>query len=389
MFRVLFASACIALLISGPEPVYRTTVSSYHEWVDHGISSAAETELADIVKSVFHESHHRHLNLDAGITLACRRLSPLLDLQQKQSNMAWQSPTIQFHLRQSGVTDAFVFPIVAHADSLDAAKQTVERLLRNDLAPMGLNTFGLTWNNQTSSLVAVFTRRLVQLAPFPMTVEPGSRHLLWGNLIEETSAPQLILATPGKATIQFELGATQGMFWHNIYFPEEPGEYMVELLAQNDGPQVANLFPVYVGVEPPQRPVLKVYPESREAEVTADLELQMLEMLNRERRKLGIPECAMDSELTTSARRHSVGMAAVGRLTHTPQSGEIPLRYPFVENVSMSTSLIAAHTNLTASPSHWRNIVDSSSNVGGVGIHAQQRPDGWRLLYISQRFARR
>ncbi len=364
------------------------TVERYHEALPSSVAELTDGEesLVESIHSAFDAAGRPRPEADPNLHLACRALCEVLDCSEIDGLTAWEPQTIQFTLRRFGVTDGFYFPVVARVDSAAEARRVLGKVISQDVVPQGMNRFGVALDLEKKHLlVAVFTRRLTQLGPFARRVEPGDSVLLWGGLMGGAVNPRLLLATPDGALFEQPLKESQGLFWTQVFFPEEPGEYIVEILVDRDGPQVASLFPVFAGVKVPERPVLKVLPGVDEGASPATLEKQVLKLINREREKRGFPSCRWSNDLSDGCRRYSREMAREGRLSHALDrpSGD------YTENISLSTSLHAAHANLMGSPSHRRNILDREAVSCGVGIVAVDRGEGVRLLYITERFSRK
>ncbi|MBM4355598.1 MAG: CAP domain-containing protein [Deltaproteobacteria bacterium] len=363
-------------------------VERYHEAIpsSQAVLSQEEAELVDFVFKSYDKADRQRPEPDPNLHLACRTLCEVLDCSDVSGLTAWEPQTIQFTLRRFGVTDGFYFPLVVHVESMADARRALGTVISQDVVPQGVNRFGVAVDlEHRQLLVVVFTRRLAQLGPFARQVEPGESVLLWGGLTTGSKKPRLLLSTPEGALFDQPLKETQGLFWTHVFFPDEAGEYAVEILVERDGPQVASLFPVYVGIPVPERPVFKVLPDVDEGAAAGGLERQMLSLINRERAKRSLPACGWSSALADGCRKYSRGMANEGRLSHSLErsAGD------YTENISLSTSLHAAHTNLMGSPSHRRNILDREAVSCGVGIVAVDRGEGVRLLYITQRFGRK
>jgi uncharacterized protein YkwD len=121
------------------------------------------------------------------------------------------------------------------------------------------------------------------------------------------------------------------------------------------------------------------------------LEIKMLELVNEERFKNGLPPLKSDPELTDVARAHSKDMFAKGYFAHESLDGKSPfdrMREAHVkftsagENLALAQTLEIAHTNLMNSPGHRANILHPSFGRLGIGIV----DGGFYGLMISQEF---
>lgn len=127
------------------------------------------------------------------------------------------------------------------------------------------------------------------------------------------------------------------------------------------------------------------------AEVRPFLEMKMLELVNRERTKEGLPPVKADPEMTKVARAHSRDMFVRGYFAHDTPEGKTPfdrMRAAGIqftaagENLALAQTLEIAHTNLMNSPGHRANILHPSFGRLGIGI----LDGGFYGLMISQEF---
>lgn len=125
--------------------------------------------------------------------------------------------------------------------------------------------------------------------------------------------------------------------------------------------------------------------------VRADLEAEMLIMINNERRKEGLRLLKADPEIRVVARAHSKDMFEKSYFSHINKEGETPadrvrkagVRFLTVgENLALAPTLEVAHTGLMNSPGHRANILYKS--FGRVGIAVLE--DSRQGLMITQNF---
>lgn len=147
--------------------------------------------------------------------------------------------------------------------------------------------------------------------------------------------------------------------------------------------------------------LLTVHPESNElvelpysttqAVPVADLEQQMLGLINEERAKAGLSPLELDPELTLVARAHSQDMFVRGYFAHVTPEGITPfdrikaagVEYIIAgENLAHAATLAVAHSGLMNSPGHRENILRPEFGRVGIGIL-----DGGKYgLMITQNF---
>ena len=146
---------------------------------------------------------------------------------------------------------------------------------------------------------------------------------------------------------------------------------------------------------------LMVQPDSRrsiplgfriaEAPPRPDLEQQMLELVNAERRAAGLPAVKPDPKMTRVARGHSQDMFARSYFSHVAPGGDDladRMRAAGVgyiaagENLALAPTLFSAHSGLMQSPGHRANILRPQFGRVGIGI----LDGGMHGLMVTQAF---
>lgn len=391
---------CLSMLLATYAVVdcpYVPVVSHYNEQITASPRQpprrAQETRSMQILERHVKErfaslSDKEPLETDPAMRMTAEMLAGIFRLDDDETSLAGASDVVRFVLFLHGVTDSLCFPVMAHVERNEEVLDVLDGIVDSRLLSMGLNRFGLAWDAKTGTLAAVFSKRLVRLSPFPTKARPGTSHLLWGSLNRGSSDPVVFMSTPDGSTVQMQPRVSGDIFWSQVYFPEESGEYVLEILVEEDGPQVAALFPVYVGVEAPGRPVTRLYPDAAPGASEDELAAGLLRLVNWEREQRSLPKLKWDPVLASGAREHSKAMAAARRMTHEKLSDK-EVGGGFRENISMSTSLSTAHANLMGSPSHRRNILSRDVTHVGIGVVRSEWMEGGELLYLTQRFIRK
>ncbi|TKC09659.1 CvpA family protein [Pedobacter frigoris] len=111
--------------------------------------------------------------------------------------------------------------------------------------------------------------------------------------------------------------------------------------------------------------------------VRADLEAEMMVLVNEERKKRRLKPLKADPEIAVPARKHSADMFARGYFSHITPEGLDPFqriqaeKIIFVtagENLALAQTLAIAHQGLMNSPGHRKNILRSGFGRLGIGI---------------------
>jgi cysteine-rich secretory family protein len=122
-------------------------------------------------------------------------------------------------------------------------------------------------------------------------------------------------------------------------------------------------------------------------------EQQLVQTLNLERARAGLPSLKVDDRLRQAARAHSVLMAKAKQLSHRlPGEAPLPKRLAATnirfnldaENVAYDHSVQGAHEGLMHSPPHRANILSPKYNTVGIGVLRSGD-----LFWVTQDFARR
>ena len=144
-------------------------------------------------------------------------------------------------------------------------------------------------------------------------------------------------------------------------------------------------------VKPESDETVDLHYTVKSPKVRADLEAEMLELVNEERTKRGLPPVKADPEMTKVARAHSVDMFARGYFSHyTPEKKDPFDRMKQAgvkfltagENLALGRTLRICHEGLMNSPGHKANILNPSFGRLGIGI----MDGGIYGLMISQEF---
>lgn len=115
----------------------------------------------------------------------------------------------------------------------------------------------------------------------------------------------------------------------------------------------------------------------KDSKVREDLEAKMLNLVNEERQKQGLPALKPDPELTLVARAHATDMFVRGYFSHYTPERKDPFdrmhdaHVGFLaagENLALGQTLLICHRGLMNSPGHRANILHRSFGRVGIGI---------------------
>jgi len=237
-------------------------------------------------------------------------------------------------------------------------------------------------------------KRTVRLSSFPTSGGAGSNLPLQFQLLGGLTDPEVILLAADGGIEHLSAGAAGRWGLASIPLGHRTGTVWVEITADGpSGPEVCALFPVTVGSSPASAWEGKIPPEETDVRTPAEAEALMLELVNADRRRFGLPAVQADERLAAVARRHSEDMALNGFFGHlSPSRGGLAERlaadhYAIKwsgENISTSDSIYESQEALMRSPGHRANILAPQPTVVGIGIvrepAASRRP--WVVTQI-------
>lgn len=162
------------------------------------------------------------------------------------------------------------------------------------------------------------------------------------------------------------------------YTFDTPGMYTIEI--NNVGGGAIINCGIYVGADVPvvdvQVPMGGGLSASPSAEKLSALRQELLNLLNAERKAVGLGALALDASLNEIAQYHSDNMATLGFFGHTDKNGMGPgerakkfgFGGPIGENLSKSYSIAGANNGLFWSAAHRANMLAADWGRVGLGI---------------------
>jgi uncharacterized protein YkwD len=224
--------------------------------------------------------------------------------------------------------------------------------------------------------VLVLSPAEVSFDPIARRVHQGESVTLRGAIAERFAKTRFSVTAPdGKIRDSAKDGRA---FEQRVVLPGK-GAYQIELLGDGPtGPVVLANFPVYVDVDEPSNPPEEDQLPSDGAPLTsAAAEARLIDLVNGERKKAGIPPVAPLESLASVALAHSQDMADHGFFGHvSPTTGTTADRITraglvlavYGENVGAGSSAEEVHRELMASPAHRAVVLDPRFSHVGIGV---------------------
>jgi uncharacterized protein YkwD len=338
--------------------------------------------LASMLVPVAHESWAHEMNtitrLADHVPLARR---DDLDAAAQLAAELGPRPDLRHRLRSAGLVDGLVLPVVVVSPGLPEVREAWRSYVPAHILPQGVTHYGLAFRGDT--LAVVFARRLFEVARLPRSPRPGGIVEVSGTLTWDLTDMKALIGRPDELVGPATVRRTGRRVWIDVPLDAGPGTYVVEVVGRSErGPEVIAMVPIHsAGAErAPTLPCLETEQAAGEAP-----DAQLLRLINRDRRRLGLASLKRSQALSQSAGQHASEMARTGFAAHVLPGGRPPANRlasfevqteRFHENVAMATTVGQAHTDLWASPSHRQALLDPAVNRIGVGIQTVQTEGG-------------
>lgn len=317
----------------------------------------------------------RDADLDAVAVHLADRLSAPTDALFPEAN----AEQLRFLLASRRISAAHVYPFtvryqvgVGIGEHLPALLGRLDRRLPP--THYGLATYG---RGRVLTTTVLLVHRGVSLdAPLRRTANVATMMTVGGDLRRGYFKPRAIVAPPRGAPVRERPAWTKERRAEvTIYFDSGPGPYGIELVADSQyGPVVLTNHTVYVGVDPPALPTLRLRPTDRKGLAPSDA---LLALVNELRVNAGLPRLRHHPTLESIATTHAEDMAQQRRLFHaSPDTGTLSTRLraagmqvsSAAENLAEAADPRAALGAFLASPGHKRNLLLPDVTHAGVGV---------------------
>lgn len=332
---------------------------------------------------------------------------------------------VESALASEGLPDAQLLPFSATGNEPGELVLALLRFVEGTVRGRGMTHVGVAWAETLEhapapephgeaapwtateaprlGLAAIFSRRLVALAPLPRVVSTG-RLIVRGRARLPPGGPgfgvapaiEALALTPSSGeqperVLELPLRpGEQGAFSVDVDVRDRPGWYTLELLANADrGPEVVALWRFRAGAaasgETPAPGAPRGQPDlggPREAEGTPSAAAEALGgWIDALRSARDLGPLARDRRLAAAAL-HQARAVCETRLAAHVLHGESPVARaeragytgPVTENIAIAASVAAAHRNLIASPAHLRNLIDPAASAVGLAVARAPAP---------------
>lgn len=292
-------------------------------------------------------------------------------------------------LAKEGLADAQVVPFTTLGADKDALFDGLIAFAETTIRPRGMTHLGLAvaGEGRHCGLAAIFSRRLVDLAPLPAA--PKAAEVVARGRARRSQSIEALLRVPCRSSEPLPFGGeaprclddvlrlevqtkSEGVFQVAIPLDRGRGSYTLEILAERDrGPEVAALWTfAAMGA---RRPIDRGPAAGEQGPNDAGA---LLRLIDRDRRLGGLAALEPDDRLRSAAEAHAAAVCRTMIAAHTLPGGLDPIARArragyaarIAENVAIAPTVAAAHANLLESPSHRRNVLDRAALAIGAGV---------------------
>jgi len=239
----------------------------------------------------------------------------------------------------------------------------------------------------------------VETGPIPRALPDGGTIHIDGKLRAPFHDPEVFVTREDGSVVQPAMRVAGVEFHAKVACPDAPGRQQVEIVGVDaSGSTVLANFPVWCREAPPTR--LTVEPDSpADAKIAteAQAEQRLFELVNRDRKRAGLPALLWDERVAEVARAHSREMRTTGVVAHvSPTTGSAADRVKvadihtgvILENIARAYSVDEAHHGLMNSPGHRANLMSQVATHIGIGIIFGDEVSGQREMFVTQVFIR-
>ncbi|HXJ20219.1 MAG TPA: CAP domain-containing protein [Polyangia bacterium] len=258
--------------------------------------------------------------------------------------------------------------------------------------PVGRVGIGVARHGDEVSLVAAFQDTpLDLLEPIPRQLPHGRTTTIHAQVVSRFRGPQVVVTTPDGQVHEAPPALRDTVSADLRCGPD--GRYQVEVVANGEaGPAVLANFPVFCGVRPTA--VLEgLVAMAKGSDDPEAAERELIQLVNRDRARAGLPALIPDANLAAIARAHSRDMAEhefVGHVSPTTGTAMDRVRRAglrpdlVLENVGRAYGAAEAESGFLASPGHRGNLLDPHARRLGVGVVFGREVTGTRPMYVTQ-----
>jgi uncharacterized protein YkwD len=338
---------------------------------------------------------------DARLFRACEELAQIVP---EQGVVAYR--VVEFVMQRNGLIEPSPHLLVVWGDLSDPA------LIVEQLAPRFADIFatGATarvgigaakrTDDGAGAVVFALQASAVSTNAIPRALREGERFRIEGSVRRPYREPEVLITSEDGQTRRLPLlvGAKSSDFAVEISCQNRSGRQQLEINASDvTGATVLANFPIWCGEAPPTAIHIDAADADPVPATAAEAAQRLLALVNRDRRKAGLPELEWNEAVAGVARGHSEEMRRTQVVAHiSPTTGSASdriraagLKSPVVlENVARAYGVSEAHAGLMDSPGHRQNLLSPLATHVGIGVVLGELVSGRPEMFVTQVFTR-
>ncbi len=338
-------------------------------------------------------------NADTRLFEACAELAKVVP-----ENGVVAYNVVEFAMQRHGIIEPSPHLLVVWGE-IDDAQAVVDQLaprIPEILAAGSTARFGIGVAKRnpdgTGAVVFALQSSNVHTAPLPRALPNGGVVRIEAGVTAGFHEPEVFVTAPDGTTERIPLTGNAAAFVSVIECGARHGKLQIEITANDvSGSTVLANFPVWCHERPPTAMALEIDRDEAEPATVQQAEQRILALVNRDRRRAGLPELMWDERVANVARGHSAQMHQTKNVAHiSPTTGSAADRVrvanirtgAVLENVARAYGVREAHDGLMNSPGHRANLLSTLATHVGIGVVFGDEISGRRELFVTQVFIR-
>ncbi|MCG8421315.1 MAG: CAP domain-containing protein [Proteobacteria bacterium] len=315
-------------------------------------------------------------------------------------------PLIEFALQRNGIIEPSPHILVIWGP-LNQPQAIIDKLSERLPAILGAGTFtrvgiGSAVRKKDGEGVAILALQSSYLTtkPIPRELPTGGDIVIEGRIDSRYRKPEVFVTREDGSVDRPRLRTRRsGAFRTEIPCTRHQGRQQIEITAIDaSGSNVLANFPVWCNRRAPMSVTIEpTIDDTADITEPGRAEELMFELVNRDRKKHGLPPLASSPRVAAVSRAHSQDMQQNGFVAHvSPTTGSAADRVRaarirtsvVLENVARAYGVAEAQAGLMNSPGHRANLLSDLVTHIGIGIAFGEEVAGRRELFVTQVFTR-
>lgn len=335
---------------------------------------------------------------DARLFAACEELAAIVP-----ESGAISYPAVEFAMQRHGIVEPsprllVVWGTLADAQDIvdEIAASVPEIVVQNANLRFGIGAAPRAPNG-VGAVVVAFQASHVVMAPVARALPAGGVIAIDAALRPPFVHPEVFVTSPNGQTRRMGLLGDASKFTSLVECGSDRGKLQIEITGEDaTGSTVLANFPVWCNEAAPTSIALPLDNDVAPADAN-EAGLQLLGLVNQDRKRAGLPALVWDDRVAAVARAHSMDMQQTNVVAHiSPTTGSAADRVKragirtgaVLENVARAYGVREAHAGLMNSPGHRANVMSALATHLGVGVVYGVEFAGRKEMFVTQVFIR-